>query len=434
MVGQKPREIAARVLGRYRTRRQLLENLLGQTLDKAGLSSVDRGLVEELCFGVVRWESALDWLIGRLTEGRRQRPWMHLLLRLGLYQVLWLDRIPDHAAVHETVAVAKQLGLQAEAGFLNAVLRRAVRERAGLRQALAELKQQQPALAYSHPDWLCARWQQRFGPAVLRQLLEWNNRPPPNYARLNTLRTDAATLAAVWRKEKVRARPCSFPWLPDGLVFELQKYPPLATLPSFQQGFFYVQDPSTLLAALELAPQPGERVLDLCAAPGGKATFLAQLMRNQGRIEARDIHAGRLKLLRDNCQRLGASCVEPVLVSAQSTQAAPQPTFDRVLVDAPCSNTGVLRRRVDLRWRLQPAELNRLQQLQLALLRQAATELKPGGVLVYSTCSLEPEENQQVVEAFLGEHPGWQLEKETELLPFTHQVDGAYVARLRAPG
>lgn len=434
MAGQKPREIAARVLWRYRTRRQLLENLLQQACDEAGLSSVDRGLVEELCFGVARWESALDWLIGRLTDQRRQRPWMQVLLRLGLYQVVWLNRIPDHAAVHETVAVAKQLGLQAEAGFVNAVLRRGVRERAALRQALAELKQHQPALAYSHPDWLCARWQQRWGRAGLLQLLEWNNQPPPNYARLNTLRTDAATLAAAWKREGVRARPCSFAGLPEGLVFKLQKYPPLTTLPSFQQGFFYVQDPSTLLAPIELAPQPGDRVLDLCAAPGGKATFLAQLMDNQGRIEARDIHAGRLKLLRDNCARLGATCIEPVWVGSESARPDARPPFDRVLVDAPCSNTGVLRRRVDLRWRLRPSELEPLHQLQRTLLRQGAAELKPGGTLVYSTCSLEPEENQHVVEAFLGEHAGWQLEREVELVPFGHQVDGAYVARLRAPG
>lgn len=434
MADQKPREIAARVLWQYRARGHLLENLLHRALERAGLSSVDRGLVEELCFGVARWESALDWLIGRLTDGRRQRPWMQVLLRLGLYQVLWLDRIPDHAAAHETVAVAKQLGLGAQAGFVNAVLRRSIRERAALRQALAQLKQQQPALAYSHPDWLCARWQARWGRSALYQLLEWNNQPPLNYARLNTLRADAATLTAAWKKERVRARARSFRWLPKGLVFELQKHPPLTTLPSFQQGFFYVQDPSTLLAPLELAPQAGEHVLDLCAAPGGKATFLAQLMRNQGRIEARDIHAGRLKLLRENCQRLGASCVEPVWVSAQTAGPRPTPSFDRVLVDAPCSNTGVFRRRVDLRWRVRPEELERLQRVQLALLHQAAAELKPGGTLVYSTCSLEPEENHQVVEAFLREHPGWQLEKETELLPFVHQVDGAYVARLRAPG
>jgi 16S rRNA (cytosine967-C5)-methyltransferase len=433
VAGQKPREIAARVLWRYRARRRWLDNLLQEALAEAGLSRVDRGLVEELCLGVARWETALDWLIARLTEGRRQRPWVQVLLRLGLYQLFWLDRVPEHAAVHETVAVAKQVSSEAEAGFINALLRRCLRERATLQQALAQLKQQQPALAYSHPQWLCHRWQQRWGEAALRQLLDWNNRPAPNYARLNTLRADAQRLTAAWAAEGVRARPCSFRWLPDGLVFELQDHPPLTTLPSFQNGLFYVQDPSTLLAPIELGPQPGERVLDLCAAPGGKTTFLAQLMQNQGHIVARDTHAARLKLLRDNCHRLGVACVEPVWVSAKPTPAQASRIFDRVLVDAPCSNTGVLRRRVDLRWRLQPHELTRLQQLQLELLHQAASELKPGGRLVYSTCSLEPEENQQVIAAFLHQHPTWQLEKETELLPFTDAVDGAYVARLRAP-
>ena len=228
-------------------------------------------------------------------------------------------------------------------------------------------------------------------------------------------------------------------WLEENLVFELKSHPPLASLESFRDGWFYIQDPSTLLAVRELAPQPGETILDLCAAPGGKTTFIAQLMGNQGRIVAQDVSEDRLQLIRENCLRLGVTCVETVVVIPAGVQAlACSPStlkrelqlFDRILVDAPCSNTGVMRRRVDLRWRISPEEIERLRATQLDLLKLAATKLKPGGVLVYSTCSLEPEENSEVVKEFLREHKYFQLESERELLPFVDNVDGAFVAKL----
>ncbi len=242
------------------------------------------------------------------------------------------------------------------------------------------------------------------------------------------------------------------------------------SLESFRQGWFYVQDPGTLLAPCELNPQPGETILDFCAAPGGKTTFIAQLMRNEGKIVACDVSPQRLKLVRENCARLGVTCGETVMNDGNRPHPDPLPqererqsptrktssgarfadqlptilpllrgegrgeggrVFDRILVDAPCSNTGVMRRRVDLRWRIQPDEISRLQQAQLDLLEQTASKLKPGGVLVYSTCSLEPEENSEVVKELLHGHKEFKLESERELLPFKDAVDGAFVARLK---
>jgi 16S rRNA (cytosine967-C5)-methyltransferase len=214
----------------------------------------------------------------------------------------------------------------------------------------------------------------------------------------------------------------------ENLIFELKSHPPLNSLASFRDGWFYIQDPSTLLAVRELDPQPGETILDLCAAPGGKTTCLAQLMKNEGKIVACDISEERLKLIEENCARLGVTCVETVLSSALGSRLS---TFDRILVDAPCSNSGVMRRRVDLRWRISPEEISRLRQTQLDLLKLAATKLKPGGVLVYSTCSLEPEENSEVVKEFLRGHQNFKLEPERQLLPFADDVDGAFVARLK---
>ena len=407
---------------------EFTENLLDDAFAGTRLSPVDRGLCHELVCGTVRWQATLDWLIARKTGGRGQKLALQNLLRLGLYQIFWLDRIPGHAAVNETVELAKRAGFNTQAGFVNAVLRGYLREADETKKLLADLKISQPALGYSQPEWLVEKWRKNFGDEKTRQLLDWNNTPPKNFARVNTLKTDAGKLVERWREENVEYDFFTRDWTGENLVFELKSHPPLATLPSFRDGWFYIQDPSTLLAVRELGPQPGETILDLCAAPGGKTTFIAQQMNNQGRLVAHDTFPDRLKLIEENCQRLGVTCVETILPSTLNSQLST--SFDRVLVDAPCSNTGVLRRRVDLRWRISPEEILRLQKTQLELLRQAASVLKPGGTLVYSTCSLEPEENSEVVKEFLAAHQNFKLASERQLLPFADHVDGAFVARL----
>jgi 16S rRNA (cytosine967-C5)-methyltransferase len=451
--GQKPREIAARVLQQRRAGGKFIEDLLETALQGAQLSSADRALCQEIVYGIVRWQATLDWLIARKTDGREQKPALQNLLRLGLYQIFRLDRIPGHAAVNETVELAKRNGFGAQAGFVNAVLRGYLREADATKKLLNELKITQPALGWSHPEWLVARWQKRWGAERAAQLLEWNNAPPNTFARVNTLKfrrgelcepqispensgrrvtppsefKDAGDLLTRWRDEGVEYDFKTWDWTGENLVFEMKSHPPLSSLASFRDGWFYIQDPGTLLAVCKLGPQPGETILDFCAAPGGKTTFIAQLMNNQGRIVAQDVSDERLKWIQENCARLGVTCVKAVLPSALDPRPS---TFDRILVDAPCSNTGVMRRRVDLRWRIQPEEIERLRTAQLGLLQQAAKQVKPGGVLVYSTCSLEPEENGEVVKQFLNEHADFKLESERELLPFADQVDGVFVAAL----
>jgi 16S rRNA (cytosine967-C5)-methyltransferase len=357
--------------------------------------------------------------------------------------MFWLDRIPDHAAVHETVELARRLGFGPQAGFVNAVLRGYARERDATHTSLKELREQNLPLGWSHPEWLVQRWAARWGQDQARRLLEWNNTPPDTFARANSLKLDPAQLLDQWRAEGVDYDFCRYDWADENLVFLLKSHPPLPELPSFRNGSFYVQDPSTLLAVRALDPQPGETILDLCAAPGGKASFIAQCLRNTGRIVAADVSQGRVELLQQNVMRLGATTVEPVLVEDDGRlQPIPPPLvtaplaalpaqFDRVLLDTPCSNTGVLRRRVELRWRIRPEEIARLGARQLDLLRLAAQRVRPGGTLVYSTCSLEPDENQLLVAEFLRAPTSFVLEKERQLLPFVDGVDGAYVARLR---
>ena len=424
-----PRQIAARLLRADDAPGDFLENRLEQDPSFRSLHPDDRRLAQELAFGVTRWRVTLDWLIARKTNGRAQNPSVQTLLRLGLYQLFWLDRIPEFAAVNETVQLARESGFSGQGGFINAVLRGCLRESAAIRAELDHLRRTQPALGWSHPAWLVERWRTAFGEAELPPLLAWNNTPPRTFARVNTLRTDAAKLVEQWRAEGVGYDLRTFDWTGANLVFPLRSHPPLAELPSFRQGGFYVQDPSTLLAVQELAPLAGETILDFCAAPGGKTTYMAQLMGNHGRIVAHDNSPERLKWVAENCTRLGVTCVE--LASAPGSSLGAPGLYDRILVDAPCSNTGVLRRRVELRWRLSAEEITCLAAEQSAILRQVAPALKPGGTLVYSTCSLEAEENHEVVARFLGETAGFELRRELQLHPLTAEVDGAYVAVLQ---
>ena len=426
---EKPRQIAVRILKERLAERDYTENLLEKELAAVRLSPADRALCQELVYGIARWQMTLDWLISRKTEGRTQKEALCVLLQLGLYQMFWLDRIPNHAAVHETVEMARELGFGPQTGFVNAVLRGYTRERVETEKLLVELKATQPPLGYSHPEWLYERWQKLWGAEKAAQLMAWNNTAPGTFARVNTLKTDAAKLTARWETERVKFSARSFDWAGEGLVFQLDAHPPLATLRSFQDGWFYIQDPSTLLAVTELDPQPGDSVLDLCAAPGGKTTYIAQRMQNRGRIAAQDSRPDRLELIRENCARLGVTCAE-ASVAPVGVLTNPAKKFDRILVDTPCSNTGVMRRRIDLRWRIRLEEIERLRAEQLNLLNQAAPRLKPGGTLVYSTCSLEPEENGEVLKQFIAAHPEFKLERERALLPFADAVDGAYVARL----
>lgn len=422
-----------RILQRRQQISEYTEDLLAQELRGLHLPSVDRGLIQELTYGVVRWEATLDWLIQRKAPGRTQKAALQVLLQLGLYQLFWLERIPDHAAVNESVALARRLGFGPQSGFINAVLRGYLREREATERLLADLKVQQPALGYSHPEWLFDRWEKRWGREHAIQLMNWNNQPPKTFARVNTIRIQPEQLLEIWTAEGVVSKPVKADWISENLIFELGVHPPLAELPSFKKGFFYVQDPSTLLAVSELAPQPGESVLDLCAAPGGKTTYMAQLINNRGGIAAQDVSPERLRRIEENCSRLGITCVR-TMGAPDTIDPAEARQFDRALLDAPCSNTGVMRRRVDLRWRIRPQEIERLKASQLGLLRKAALQLKPAGRLIYSTCSLEPEENRGIVDLFLSEHRDFKLFGEREILPFVSEFDGAYVAHLSRGG
>lgn len=424
MTHQSPRQIAYSVLRRTARGEGFAEQFLEYALAHSRLAQRDRALCRELVYGVIRWQGLLDAMIARGVREKMPGLRARVLLRLGLYQLLFMDGMPAYAAVNETVGLASRLGIgAAEVGFVNAMLRGFADRVSELRTWMDSVRVSDPATGYSHPGWLYNRWVGFWGRDAAIQLMAFNNAPAPVYARVNTLRTDATALTRRWDQEGVRYRQVEKDWLPPGLYFELECDMGLTDLGSFKDGLFYVQDPAAALAVLLLDPKPGERVLDCCAAPGGKCTLMAQLMRDTGRIVAVDVSRRGLALLRENCTRLGITIVEPV----QDLGCAGS-GFDRVMLDVPCSNTGVMRRRVEVRWRISESELARLVSVQKQLLSRCAGLVKPGGVLVYSTCSIDPEENRGVVDWFLAGHPWFSLVQDRQLLPFVDGVDGAYAA------
>jgi 16S rRNA (cytosine967-C5)-methyltransferase len=379
----------------------------------AGLTTIDRAFALELFAGVLRNLTLLDFWIARLRRGRTEAA-VADLLRLGLYQLLIAD-VASHAAVFETVALAPAKAR----GVVNAVVRTADRERDRLK---SEADSQPLPTRTSHPEFLVSRWQANFGDEATAQLCAWNNEPPPVYGRVNGL--------AMSREQFLQQYPEA------GAVPRISQFVQFSAFPTaaLKAGHCYIQDPSTRLATAILEPARGETILDACAAPGGKTSHIAELMNNEGVIIACDRQSDRLGIVRENMERLGAAIVRPL---QHDWICSPLPSelrttrFDRILVDAPCSNTGVMRRRVDLRWRLQPGAFSRMQSQQLAILRSVIPLLKIGGALVYSTCSLEPEENETIVTQLQAEFGDVSLEQTRTSVPFRDHFDGAFVARLR---
>ncbi|MBT5705634.1 MAG: 16S rRNA (cytosine(967)-C(5))-methyltransferase RsmB [Verrucomicrobia bacterium] len=429
MAIEKPREIALRVIQKAFESDEILDRIMGDSLSNPKLEPRDRALIQELVFGVIRSRRLIDHLLSRLVE-RRPSANLQSALQLGLYQLLFLTRIPDYAVVDEMVNIVKRMAGVPQGRFVNAVLRRAVRDRESLVESIESLKETRPELAFSCPDWLFRRWEARLSPDDLRSLLEWQNQVPDIFGRLNRLKMNEDELESRAVTEGLKLVPMKLSWESTARMFRIENASGIAQRESFKMGGYYIQDPSTLLSVDVLDPQSGERVLDLCSAPGGKTAFVAEKMNNTGEIVACDAVGSRLELVEENAQRLGIDIVSRMLVNESALPERLIGSFDRVLADVPCSNTGVLRRRVDLRWRLRQSEIRLLSNRQLALLQRAASAVKPGGRLVYSTCSLEPEENGDVIERFLRDIPEFSLISERQLTPYEDSCDGAYVALL----
>ena len=399
------------------------------------LSVQDRGLVTEMAYGAIRQRRRLDGWLDRLgrVPASKQPPRLRWLLHVGLYQLLCMERIPDAAAVNTTVELAKRHGLKRLAPVVNGVLRAAIRaKQSGEALDLPGDPALRLALQQSLPDWFCRDLQRWCGADQAERVARACNQVPPLDLRVNRLRCTPAALTAAFEQHGLRVMP--IPGCPDGLQV-LEGGGDLRQWPGFEQGHWCVQDRAAQWVAPLLAPEPGDRVLDACAAPGGKATHLAELMQNKGEVWAIDRSAGRLRRVAANAARLGTDCLQAMAADASALlDQKPQwrGYFQRILLDAPCSGLGTLARHPDARWRVSPDSISTLVPLQARLLDAMVPLLAPGGTLVYATCTIHPAENGERIASFLETHPAFVLRHEEQRWPDPEGGDGFYAAVIQS--
>lgn len=441
MANVNAREVALKIIGEVDGGGAYANIALARELSRQRLSDQDRRFVTELVYGTVKAGETLDWLLGHYSSRPLgQTPAViRNILRMGAYQLFFLSKVPASAACNQAVELAKKYGHAGTVKFVNAVLRSAAR---APEKAVYPDKEKAAAqylsLKYFHPAWLVDRWLARLGFDECEALCRVDNATPPLSLRTNTLKISQEELLERLAAEGVVCLPSQ--WTPEGIV--CSEFPALATLASLREGLFQVQDESSMLVGHVLAPRPGEFVIDACGAPGGKSTHIAALMKDEGRVLSVDLYEHKLKITRENAARLGITSIETRQLDATGLAGLYAGQADRVLVDAPCSGLGVLRRKPDSRWRKSESQLLELPKLQSAILESAAGCVKPGGVLVYSTCTTEPEENQQVVEAFLAKNPEFTLQRGGDYLPVPRpeemvqlwpqrdETDGFFIARM----
>jgi len=433
---------------------------LDRVLQKVSLPDCDRRLLTELVYGSVRRQRTLDTLIDQFAKKKshQQPPDLRTILHLGFYQLRYQERIPASAAVNTTVQLAKENGFSGLTGFVNGLLRQYLRkagEAGGENTPLSpsslhtdplqlpENPVERLGILHSFPDWIIQVWLEQLGLAQTEQLCEWMNQSPTIDLRINPLLTSIEEVEAALQSVGILVR--RIPRLPQALRF-ISSAGSIQKIPGFKEGWWTVQDGSAQLVSHLLDPQPGEVVIDACAAPGGKTTHIAELMADKGKIWACDRTPSRLRKLQENSQRLNLQSIQIYTGDSRHFNQF-QNTADRVLLDAPCSGLGTMHRHADARWRQTPESVCELSVLQKELLTHTSTFVKPGGVLVYATCTLHPAENEQVISAFLAESPDWQIESPIgvelpasaystpqgwfKVWPHRQDMDGFFMVRLR---
>lgn len=445
---QNPRQIAFLVL-RDIYKGGFADVILDRFLQTSHLKDLDRRFTTELVYGTVRRKRTLDAIIDQLgkKKSHQQPPDLRIILHLGLYQLRYLTNIPPSAAINTTVELAKENKFSGLSGVVNGLLRQYDRLVVDGKDPLIlpENAVEKLGVLYSFPDWIVQLWLEQLGEEETAQLCEWMNETPVIDLRINPLKVNLEEVETAFKSAGILVR--KIPHLPQGLRL-IGSTGAMQNLPGFKEGWWVVQDSSAQMVTHLLDPQPGEVIIDTCAAPGGKTTHIAELMGDNGRIWACDRTPSRLKKLKENAQRLNLKSIQ--ICTGDSRH---QPQFinsaDRVLLDVPCSGLGTLHRHADARWRQTPETVAELAVMQRELLASGASFVKNGGILVYSTCTLHPLENERVIESFLETHPNWQIEPpapNSPLAPFTmapgwlkvwphrHRMDGFFMVRLRKEG
>ncbi|MCX7781621.1 MAG: 16S rRNA (cytosine(967)-C(5))-methyltransferase RsmB [Negativicutes bacterium] len=436
------REVALKVINEVINNGAYANIAMANEINRTRLSDQDRRFATEIAYGTIKAGATIDWIIGHYVSRPLTKvpPVIRNILRMGMYQLFFLSKVPASAACNQAVELAKKYGHAGTVKFVNAVLRTAARQPEKVRYPKCEDNPvKYIALKYFHPEWIVERWLARLGTDETEALCAFNNTTPPLSIRTNTLKISRDKLIERLAAEGVSCVPSD--WTPEGII--CHEYPALGRLVSLQEGLFQVQDESSMTVAHVLGPKPGELVIDACGAPGGKSTHIAALMENRGRIISTDIYEHKLGLTSENARRLGITIIETQTMDATTLHTYYKGLADRVLVDAPCSGLGVLRRKPDSRWNKKRDIISDLPPLQSAILASAADCVKPGGILVYSTCTTEPEENQEIVNSFLQARNDFSLEQTgqylprkregdtVQLWPHRDQVDGFFIARLR---
>ncbi len=436
-----PRGTAIKILNRVERSDAYLDRLLEAELRSDEMNELDKGLMNEIVTGVIRWKMKLDWVLTGFFHGNFTKAETNIknALRVALYQIQYLDRVPHSAAVNEAVEFIKRLRGQKAADLVNAVLRNIIRNLDNIRYPDPEEDRvRHLAVIESHPQWMTRRWVDRLGYDETKRMMEANNSIPDLSMRINRTKIDGAYFLSLLEKHQIQYQRSKY----IEYFVRVQHMAGIGSSELFQQGFFALQDESAGLPVLLLDPKPGERVIDLCSAPGGKTTFAGELMKNQGEIIAVDRYETRLNLVKNACQRLGITNVHPV---ADDGTTIVLPPADKVLVDAPCSGFGVLSKKPDAKWQRDIDDIPKLVRLQSALLDNAAQLVKSGGVLVYSTCTIECEENLDQVKNFLGRHPEFSIEPangfvhpdligtdgSVQTFQHKHGMDGSFSIRLK---
>lgn len=380
--------------------------------------SEDKGLITELVYGVIGNKSRLDFIIASYSKLplKKLSKWIINILRMGIYQMIFLDKIPESAAVNESVKLAKRYGHAASAGFVNGVLRNVAKNGAPECEDLAT--------CYSHPEWIVKMWEKRYGKEFTKELLAANNQKASITIRVNTLKTNIEELK-VWLEEKgIQAK------IIDDICLEVKGIGNVEALEAYQKGLFIVQDMASMAAVEALGPKPGEMILDVCAAPGGKTTYIAQRMENQGEVIAFDLHAHKVEIINKNAQRMGISIIEAQEQNAENIREELIKKADRVLVDVPCSGLGIIRKKPDIKWTKTLQDIDELSKVQQRILQTASSYVRKGGRLVYATCTISEKENEVQLDQFLKKNANFKLEEKRQLFPHTDHCDGFFIGVL----
>ena len=436
-----PRGTAVKILNRVERSDAYLDRVLETEMRNTEMNELDKGLMNEIVTGVVRWQMKIDWVLTGFFHGNFTKAETNIknALRVALYQILFLDKVPHSAAVNESVEFIKRLRGQKVADLVNGVLRNILRNLDNIRYPdFKENKIQHLAVVESHPTWMVKRWINRFGYDETKKLLVANNERPDLTLRVNRLKIDFNYFLSQLEQHQIQFTRSEY----LDFFVRVKHMAGIGGSDMFRLGFFVVQDESAGLVVKLLDPKPGDRVIDLCSAPGGKTTYIGELMKNVGEIVAVDRYETRLNLVKNACQRLGIANAHYIAADAATVQTAPA---ERVLVDAPCSGLGILAKKPDAKWKREPEDLVNLVQTQRAILENAAKHVKPEGVLVYSTCTTEPEENFDVIKSFLTDHPEFSIEAAgqfvdsrivspdgyIETFPHRNAMDGSFAIRLK---